>query len=239
MGYRLTDADKWKDGWFRKLKANEKLLFLYFIDNCNLAGFLEIDYEMISFVTGMSEDEILGAVQGLNRGCFVVDGWLWIKNFLKHQKNLPLNPENNAHKHIINLVQEQSERFKDVPEFNEFLGANKGLLSPPGKGKGNSKGKGNVNAEYFEIFWEKYPRKENRKKSLESFAKIAPDELLLGKMLAAIDTQKETRQWKQGYIPHASTWLNQKRFEDELDKPPDKTFEPTSKFMKGLLNGKN
>lgn len=140
---RFTDTDKWEDKWFRNLKPNEKLLFLYLIDKCNLAGFIEIDIPLISFYTGLSEEDILGAKQGLNRGYLGADNHIWIKNFLKHQKNLPLNPDNNAHKHILLCLSEQSGRFKLKEIFN-YLGADMGLISPIGIGKGKGKGiKGN------------------------------------------------------------------------------------------------
>ena len=146
MSYRFTTPEKWQDVWFRKLSISEKLIFLFFLDNCNLAGFIELDFESISFFTGLSEIEILTAVKGLNKGCLTIDNWVWLKNFLKHQKNLPLNPENNAHKHIIGLIKEQVSRFDISEDFRNFyianLGAKEGLISPPGKGnsKGNSKG---------------------------------------------------------------------------------------------------
>lgn len=145
MSYRFTDSEKWKDIWFRKLSINEKILFIYFIDNCNLSGFIELDIESIAFSTGLTKSDILGAKEGLNKSCFEADNWIWIKNFLKHQKNLPLNSSNNAHKHIIGIIKEQLQRFSCIPEFMEFvnknipaiLGANQGLFSPIGKGKGN------------------------------------------------------------------------------------------------------
>lgn len=143
MAKRFSETDKWKDAWFRKLKPLEKLVFLYLIDNCNNAGFMEIDAEFAAYQIGITEDEFLGAIQGLDRGCLGADGWVWIKNFLRHQKNDVLNPENNAHKQIISLFNEQINRFCDCQEFNEYLGANKGLFSPIGIGKGKGKGKGN------------------------------------------------------------------------------------------------
>lgn len=60
------------------------------------------------------------------------DGWVWVRRFLKHQKNEPINPENKAHKQIIRLIAEQSERFREVEGFSAFEGASKGLPSPTG-----------------------------------------------------------------------------------------------------------
>lgn len=70
--------------------------------------------------------------------------------------------------------------------------------------------------EMFEIFWGYYPRKTAKKVAFSTFQKINPDKVLLDKMLNAIKWQSE--KWKEEnykYAPHPSTWLNQRRWEDE------------------------
>ncbi len=143
--YRFSETNKWNDPWFRKLKAGEKLVFLYLIDNCDNAGFYEVDSEMMSFQIGIESNKIEGAIKGLSRGLLGVGTeWLWIKNFLRHQKNWPLNPENNAHKQIINILLSHAKMFKNDNNFKEIIGAIKGLLSPIGNGIGIGNGQGNV-----------------------------------------------------------------------------------------------
>lgn len=134
--YRFSETNKWNDPWFRKLKAGEKLVFLYLVDNCDNAGFYEVDSEMMSFQIGIDSDKIIGAIKGLNRGIIGAKDWVWIKNFLKHQKNWPLNVENNAHKQIVNLLNSHIETFQDNDDFKKIIGAIKGLKCPIGKGKG-------------------------------------------------------------------------------------------------------
>ena len=69
----------------------------------------------------------------------------------------------------------------------------------------------------FEKFWEKYPRKVNKYSAVKVFNKINPDEILLQHMIKSLQEQKQYwEEWK--YIPHASTWLNQRRWEDETEK---------------------
>ena len=152
MAKRFTETNKWNDPWFRKLKAGEKLVFLYLIDNCDNAGFYEVDCEMMSFQIGIESSKIEGAIKGISRGLLGAGtDWVWVKNFLKHQKNWPLNPENNAHKQIINILISKSEMFKNDKNFKEILGAVKGLLSPIGIGKGNGSGKGNSKGKVKEV----------------------------------------------------------------------------------------
>ena len=137
---RFTETEKWKDPWFRGLKGAHKLVFLYIVDNCNNAGFYEVDEAMIVFQTGLESSHIQGAWKGLERGLKGASGWVWVRRFLRHQKHEPLNPENPAHRQIISMLAEQVERFSDCREFSEFIAPYKGLLSPIGKGEGKGKG---------------------------------------------------------------------------------------------------
>ncbi len=132
---RFSETTKWDDPWFRGLKPPEKLLFLFLVDNCNNAGFYELDTGAVAFKTGMTESQIVLGIKGLGRGCLGADGWIWVRRFLRHQKNEELNPDNNAHKQIIEFVKDQLPRFSGIPEFQSFLGANEGLFSPIGKVK--------------------------------------------------------------------------------------------------------
>lgn len=136
---RWTETNKWKDKWFMSLTPIQKLIWGYLIDNCDNAGFFEINSRVDSFLIGISEQEYLGAYEGLMRGLIYSHdkAKIWLKKFLFHQKNIPLNPANNAHKQIIGIVIENIKHF----DYNfSNLGAYEGLISP--LGKGNNKGKG-------------------------------------------------------------------------------------------------
>jgi hypothetical protein len=137
---RFTDETKWSDKWFRSLKPSHKLVWMYLCDNCDIAGFYELDADYVAFHTGLSSDEVSAAIVGLSRGYLGAKGsdYIWIKNFLKHQKNHILNSSNNCHRGIIKRIQDKLSYFPSIPEI---LGADEGLFSPTGKGKGKGKGK--------------------------------------------------------------------------------------------------
>ena len=83
--------------------------------------------------------------------------------------------------------------------------------------KNNNKENNNISC-LFDQFWKAYPRKESKPTAKKAFEKIKPDEELLQKMLTAIERFKKTDQWQEDggrFIPHPSTWLNQRRWEDE------------------------
>lgn len=67
----------------------------------------------------------------------------------------------------------------------------------------------------FDLVWAQFPRKTAKAVARKAWNKLAPDTETVQAMLDALVWQKETAQWKRGIIPHFSTWLNQRRWEDE------------------------
>lgn len=144
MSKRFTITEKWEDSWFWQLKPYEKLLWNYLCDKCDLAGFWEINLELATVQTKIPKSAISGAVQGLNRGYITNGKYIWLRNFIHHQGNYPLNPNNNAHRHIIKIIERHSDFNVNFFELLEtvFSGATEGLISPPSKGNSKGKGKG-------------------------------------------------------------------------------------------------
>ncbi len=71
----------------------------------------------------------------------------------------------------------------------------------------------------FNRFWAAYPRKVGKAAAEKVFKKLHPSEALLQKMFKTIEAEKKTLQWQRDngqYIPHPTTWLNQGRWDDEV-----------------------
>lgn len=79
----------------------------------------------------------------------------------------------------------------------------------------------------FAEFWDAYPRREGKQAAARAFAKLSPSPELLATITGAVERQKkrgclEPRSVDgRSVIPHASTWLNGRRWLDE--PPPDPT----------------
>lgn len=74
---------------------------------------------------------------------------------------------------------------------------------------------------HFDTFWEAYPRKIGKDKSRRWFESHKVERELLDQMLTALDTQIKSEQWTRDngrYIPHPYTWLNQGRWQDEVQQ---------------------
>jgi hypothetical protein len=86
----------------------------------------------------------------------------------------------------------------------------------------------------FVRFWTAYPRKVARPAAVRAWQKLATEmdgprgEALVSSILAGIERYKRTEQWQRDegrFIPHPATWLNQRRWEDDLSTP---ATQPTS-----------
>ena len=72
------------------------------------------------------------------------------------------------------------------------------------------------NSDSFNKFWTSYPKKIGKGAAEKSWEKLKPP---LDVVLTAIESQRTTDQWSKDsgkFIPHPATWLNQKRWEDEI-----------------------
>lgn len=73
----------------------------------------------------------------------------------------------------------------------------------------------------FDEFWHLYPRKAGKSEAAKAWGKAIKDGADSTSLLAALKAHADyyrAAETEQQFIPHASTWLNQKRYED--DPPP-------------------
>jgi hypothetical protein len=72
----------------------------------------------------------------------------------------------------------------------------------------------------FETFWKEYPRKTGKGAAKRAFEKALLKGATLESLVSAVRRQKCGSQWTRDggqFIPHPATWLNQERWEDEVD----------------------
>jgi uncharacterized protein YdaU (DUF1376 family) len=73
----------------------------------------------------------------------------------------------------------------------------------------------NLKDDRFDVFWKQYPRKVAKPNALKAWSKLKVDDIVLKKMLIAISEQGLASRDQQ-YIPHPASWLNARRWEDEI-----------------------
>lgn len=71
----------------------------------------------------------------------------------------------------------------------------------------------------FEAFWNAYPRKVAKPAAIKAWLKVSPDPDIQAAILKAISAQRNSEGWTKdngAFVPHPATWLNGRRWEDEL-----------------------
>ncbi len=126
------------------------------------------------------------------------------ENTVKETENTILNKSLNKSLNNEWLTQRQDKDTDKTKQDKD---------SPPKSPKGDES---ELEKNFFE-FWAIYPRKDAKAAARKAFEKLKPDETLLNAIIKAVEAQKRCSQWQDSkYIPYASTWLNQRRWEDEL-----------------------
>ena len=72
----------------------------------------------------------------------------------------------------------------------------------------------------FISFWNAYPKKKGKMKASEALNKIKEPRPTIQELIASIAIQKGTHDWQKDdgqFIPLPATWLNQRRWEDEIE----------------------
>lgn len=104
MAKRFTDTEKWKRPWFRELPIQYKILWLYILDNCDMAGVWYVDIKLASFYI---ENKIKkeDAIKYLSKQIKIIDNgarW-WITDFVNFQYG-ELRESSRVHLAIIDLL---------------------------------------------------------------------------------------------------------------------------------------
>ena len=84
----------------------------------------------------------------------------------------------------------------------------------------------------FELFWKAYPTgcrgKSGKGSALKAWTKIRPSDAMAAQIIDAVHKWSTCDQWRKSngqFIPNPTTWLHQRRWEDEL---PSKITPPGS-----------
>lgn len=86
--------------------------------------------------------------------------------------------------------------------------------------------------ESFKTFWTAYPRKVAKPAAEKAWNRIKPSGEQLQIMLRVLAVQKSSDDWLKEdgkYIPHPATWINQRRWEDQIPamaQPGERRFQP-------------
>lgn len=75
----------------------------------------------------------------------------------------------------------------------------------------------------FAEFWQDYPRKVAKPQALKAWKALKLNASEIGTLMAGLQRAKQSDQWQRDagkFIPHPATWLNGRRWEDEIALQP-------------------
>jgi len=183
----------------------------------------EIDLSRINEVT--NKDKWNDLVPSLIKCGFLdeIDGGLWIHNWAEYTARYFKSVK--KFKRVRKLTNERVKRFRNrnasVTQVKRSVtGLTLPNLTKPNLTKPNLTLL-NLTKAGFDKFWERYPKKVGKQEAFKSWEALKPDETIQTKILDAVKWQSRQDQWiksKGEFIPHASTWLNKRRYDDEQPK---------------------
>lgn len=222
----------WQDTYISDLDPIEKLLFAYALTSpyLGLTGIYETPIKHIAFETGLDKDMVIKIFDRFSKEKKIIyhKGWLCVVKYPKYQSF-------KGEKLIIAVEKEISRVPNDILNFFIDYGYPIDTLSIPSRERERvmevemeveveSKSKIPDFTEDFESFWKAYPKKVGKGAAEKAWQKHKPP---LDVVLEAIEKQKDSDQWSKDngqFIPHPTTWLNGKRWEDEVTDEKVKTI---------------
>ena len=150
---------------------------------------------------------------------YVVDNehYIQIVNWEKHQKPHHTEADSKIPPYNPSLIEKGTIKEKGTEKQNN---PSTELRNVPLTGRTRLKSTSLYNCPLFQRFWSAYPKRESKGKAWEEWIKIKPkpDENIITQMEKTISIFTETEQWTKEsgqFIPLPSTWLHQRRWEDE------------------------
>lgn len=211
----------WQDSYVSELDPIEKLLFLYSITSpaLGLTGMYEAPLRFIAFETGIDREMVLKIYERFRKDKKIIyyEGWVCVINYVKYQSF-------KGPKLAIAIQRELNVIPSHILSFFEKNGYPMDTLSILSRDRDRDRErerKGNSNKKFqesFAKFWKVYPRKVSKTTAEKSWNKLKPSPSLVEKILADVNQKANSESWtKDGrrFCPHPSTYINQKRWEDE------------------------
>lgn len=120
---RISKPEKWKDSFFMSLKPIEKLLFIYIYENCDDAGFFELNFDNIISDVGIQSQDLSPSLKKLEKSFLISDDGekVWLKKFLLHQNKLPLDLNTPEGNYIKFQLESNYDNFGEPKDFKYIL----------------------------------------------------------------------------------------------------------------------
>jgi hypothetical protein len=198
----------------KNITANAKLLFGEISALCNQKGECWAKNKYFAELYGVSEVSISKWIKQLSDNGHITVRYEYVdggKQILRRWLRIVNDPLKEK------LTTPPQEKFKDNITSSINITSN------------NKKDKKEND---FDLFWKAYPRKVDKKKSKSAYLR-ATSLPGIQDHIEILKRWTNTKQWREGFIPYPTTWLNGERWEDALPVEPYdwSSFEGEDKSM--------
>lgn len=120
---------------------------------------------------------------------------------------------------VHNRIERELEKIRGFIQHQSKAGIASGEARKGKKRKQDKKAPFNGSPVGFDAFYAAYPIHVKRSAAEKAWNKISPDDDIRQRIMSAVEQQRKSEQWtREGgkFIPHPASWLNGKRWEDEV-----------------------
>lgn len=197
----------------------------------SIAKKLKVDKNKVQRTLKMFENEkqIEQQTSNKNRLISIVSWEEYQENDKQNDKQVINNRETTDKQVITN------KNIKNINNIN-----NNNIYGHP------TKSNDHTHEKQFEKFYSFYPRKVKRQDVMKWFEKNKPSCELFSSMMHSLEQFRASKEWLEDggkYIPYPSTWLNQRRWEDEtielkneIETQEDKTARKIRELQEAMKN---
>lgn len=184
---------------------NELRLLLIISSLCAKEGYCYASNEYLANIFHESEHNISVKLKKLESKGYLIIDYDRIGTVIK-SREIRLTKKSTAIDKNINRTVDKNIKDNNISNINNIsINNNKEIYK-----------------ERFEEFYQAYPKHLKKAEVEKWFYKNKPDETLFKTIMTQLEKFKDSKEWKQTqYIPYPSTWLNQKRWEDEIKTQED------------------
>ena len=202
-----------------ELRPNAKLLYAEITALTNVRGYCWISNERLGEYFGISPKTVGSLIQQLaGRGYIKVELLRDEKQAITGRRLWIARPDGPCPPILKN--EDTPLKNEDTPILkNEDYTSTSEKTNPPAAPQGAASVP-KWKPDRFAGLWDYYPRHTSKQAAAKAWDKLKPSDELIAQMGRALRRQKAWDEWKRGIgIPHLSTYLNQRRWEDDLAEP--------------------
>jgi len=198
-----------------EISDGAKLFYAQVSRFANSGGVCWKSNQTLSTELGVSERTITRYVAELENAGFICTEFVGVRDKKRRSERhirlaqpFPFKVDKNVYLNIDKNVEDKVD--KNVYPHKENNTRKKNTPITPKGGEGET---------MFDRFWRLYPRKVSKQAAKRAWDKLKPDLVLCSKMSIALKAQMQSEAWQRDdgrYIPYPSSWLNGKRWEDEI-----------------------